>query len=332
MASMNGHHGTVELQQMRYVVAVAEERSFTRAARRCHVVQSALSHQIKSLERQLGVELFARSSRRVEVTPAGDAFVTAARESLAAAERAMSAATAADGHVTGRLTVGLIPTVTVLDVPALLGTFHRRHPAVRIGLRHGGSDEFVAAIVDGTLDVAVLGLPESIVPSGVRSRVLARQQLVAVVPEDHALAARTGLQLRDLEHEEFVDFPEDSPGRTQTDLAFRAAGLDRSVTFEVPSTELMLALVRQGLGVTMLAPDLVPTHAGFVALPVTDGPSRVEYLAWSAFNASPAAIALLDLADVEPEGGTDRAVLRGSTPPPGCPDRTSDRSAGTAAR
>lgn len=108
---------------MRYVVAVAEERNFTRAAERCFVVQSALSHQIKALERELGVTLFARTNRRVDVTAAGEAFLAAARISLEAAERAASDAAAATGEIRGTLTIGMIPTVTAVDMPAVLATF-----------------------------------------------------------------------------------------------------------------------------------------------------------------------------------------------------------------
>ena len=89
---MSCYHGWVELQQLRYVVAIAEKRNFTRAAERCFVVQSALSHQIKALEKELGTALFVRSSRRVELTPAGEAFLTEARISLAAADRAVAVA------------------------------------------------------------------------------------------------------------------------------------------------------------------------------------------------------------------------------------------------
>ncbi len=105
----------MELQQMRYVVAVAEERNFTRAAERCRVVQSALSHQVKALERELGVRLFARTSRRVELTAAGEAFLPHARASLESAERAIADAASAAGEVRGTLTIGLIPTVTALE-------------------------------------------------------------------------------------------------------------------------------------------------------------------------------------------------------------------------
>src|ERR1041384_5217542 len=114
--SISMQDGWMELQQMRYVVAVAETDSFTRAAERCLVVQSALSHQIARLERELGAKLFERTSRRVRLTPAGAAFLPAAQQSVQAAERAVSEVAAAIGEVRGRLAVGLISTVAAVDV------------------------------------------------------------------------------------------------------------------------------------------------------------------------------------------------------------------------
>lgn len=280
---------------MRYVVAVADERSFTRAAERCLVVQSALSHQIKALERELGVRLFARTSRRVETTAAGEAFLTQARASLEAAERAASDAAASNGQIRGTLTVGVIPTVTAIDIPTALGQFHRGHPAVRISLRDGGSDEFVAAIGAGSMDVAVLGLSDTTPPKNVNARVLARERLVAVVSAGHRLAGRRRLRLEDLTDETFVDFPEGTPGRIPSDLAFRTAGVHREVAFEAMSVDLMLNLVRQGLVIALLSPALIPGGSDDLrTISVTAGPTRVEYLAWSNFNPSPAARAFLD--------------------------------------
>lgn len=294
IAVMNQHHGWVELQQLRYVVAVAEERSFTRAAKRCFVVQSALSHQIKALESELGVTLFARTSRRVELTAAGEAFLHHARASLDAAERAAASAAAVTGEVRGTLTIGVIPTVTAIDLPAALGELHRAHPAVRIKVRSGGSDAFITGIIDGSIDVAILGLPESAPPTGVAYRVLAREHLMAVVSSQHRLAHRRRLRLRDLADETFVDFPVNSPGRAQSDLAFHAAGVHRDVTFETVSTDLMLGLVRQNLAVTLLAPAMIAASSALRVIPVTDGPTRIQYLAWSSFNPSPATRAFLD--------------------------------------
>jgi DNA-binding transcriptional LysR family regulator len=285
----------MELQQMRYVVAVAEEKNFTRAAERCFVVQSSLSHQVKALEHELGVTLFARSSRRVELTAAGDAFLAHARASLEAAERAVAEAAAANGQIRGTLTIGVIPTVTTIDIPAALGRFHRTHPAVRISLKGGGSDEFIAAISAGNMDVAVLGLPDSTPPTGVNTHVLARERLVAVVSSAHPLSGQRKLRLADLADEAFVDFPKGTPGRVPSDLAFQAAGIHREVTFEAMSTDLILNLVRQGLVIALLSPAVIPTSADDLrTIPITAGPTRIEYLAWSNFNPAPAAKAFLD--------------------------------------
>ncbi|NUT40503.1 MAG: LysR family transcriptional regulator, partial [Thermoactinospora sp.] len=107
----------MELQQLRYVLAVAETSNFTRAAERCLVVQSALSHQIAALERELGARLFERTSRRVRLTPAGEAFLPEARACLEAADRARAEVAAAGGEIRGRLAVGAIPSVTAVDLP-----------------------------------------------------------------------------------------------------------------------------------------------------------------------------------------------------------------------
>ncbi len=291
---MHVHHGCMELQQLRYAVAVAEERSFTRAAARCFVVQSALSHQIKALEQEIGTQLFARTSRRVELTPAGDAFVRAARQSLAAAERAVADAAAATGEVRGTLRIGVIPTVAALDVPSLLAQFHARHPAVRMLLRSGGSEQFVSDIRAGRLDAAFLGLAERTPPSGVAATELARESLVAVVPAAHPLASRSAVTLAALADERFVDFPGGSAGRAQTDLAFSEADLHRDVAFEAMTTDLILGLVRHGLAVALLSAHVVPDDPALVALPVEQAPRRVEYLAWNDFNPSPATEAFLD--------------------------------------
>lgn len=289
------HDRCMELQQIRYVLAVAEERNFTRAAQKCFVVQSALSHQVKSLEQELGVELFARTSRRVELTDAGAAFLPAARAALDAADRAVTDAAAATGEIRGSLTIGVIPTVTTVDVPSVLGEFHRKHPAVQIRLRGGGSDEFVTAIREGRMDLAILGLPDATVPNRIATRVLAREKLVAVLSTAHRLARRRRLRLDELAEETFVDFPVGTPGRTPSDLAFAAAGVPRRVAFEVMGTEIMLGLVRQDLAVALLAPAVISPSEDLATVPVTGGPTRIEYLAWSDFNPSPAALALLDV-------------------------------------
>ncbi|MCC5581059.1 LysR family transcriptional regulator [Microtetraspora sp. AC03309] len=283
----------MELQQMRYVVAVAETNSFTRAAERCLVVQSALSHQIARLERELGARLFDRTSRRVRLTPAGEAFLPAARQCLDAAERAAADVAAAVGEIRGRLTVGVIPTVAAVDIPAALHDFHRRYPRVRIGLRVGASEELVEHVKQGAVEVAFLGLPATARPQGVRAYELARDRLVAVVAPAHPLAKEPDVDLRRLSSEVFVDFPAGTAGRIQSDQAFSAAGLVRDVAFEVTAADLMARLIQQGLGVAMLPSTYTPQLTGVATVPVTDAPARVEHLVWSRFGLTPAATAFL---------------------------------------
>lgn len=281
---------------MRYAIAVAEERNFTRAAQRCHVVQSALSAQIIALERELDVALFVRSSRRVELTEAGAAFVAQARVAVDAADQAVSAAVAATtAELRGTVAVAAIPTVTAVDLAVLLGSFHRAHPAVTISLRAGGSDEFVADLRSGALDVAFVGYPDESPPSGVSAMRLDRHRLVAVLPASHPLAQRGSLRLGDLTGVDFVDFPAGTPGRAPADNAFAAAGILRRVAFEARDITFMVGLVRSGLAVALLPPAVAPADDGVVAVPVADGPWRAEYVAWSAFNPRAVALALVDM-------------------------------------
>ncbi|KUN26718.1 LysR family transcriptional regulator [Streptomyces antibioticus] len=292
----------MDLQQMRYVVAVAETRNFTRAAERCEVVQSSLSHRIAGLEKELGVRLFARTSRRVELTSAGEAFVAAARECLAAADRAAADAAAATGVVRGRLAVGVIVTTAAVDVPELLQRYRARHPQVRVDLRSGRSDDLAAAVRDGKLDIAFLGLPESQRPTDVEALALDHDRHALLVPAGHPLADTPQVTLREIADETFVDFVSGTPARAQSDQAFAAAGLSRDVAYEAGVVELITRLVARGLGVALLPSAFITPLAeadpSLSLIPVSDGPSRIEYLIWSRFNPSPATRAMLKVLGV----------------------------------
>ncbi|MFI8973837.1 LysR family transcriptional regulator [Nocardia asteroides] len=292
----------MELQQLRYVLAVAETNSFTRAAQQCLVVQSALSHQIARLERELGARLFERTSRRVRLTPAGVAFLPAARQCLEAAERAAAEVAAAVGEVRGRLAVGLIPTVAAVDLPAALRDFRSRHPHVRISLRVGASEDLAEQVEQGTLDVAFLGLPTGTAPRGVAVRELARDRLVAVLAPNHPLAGESAVSLSQLAKEVFVDLPAGTAGRIQSDLAFTAAGLTRDVAFEVTTADYIARLVAQDLCVAMLPAAHAPQLSGVRTVAVLDGPTRVEYVVWNRVGAGPAASAFLATLGIPVDG------------------------------
>jgi DNA-binding transcriptional LysR family regulator len=288
----------MELQQMRFVIAVAETSSFTRAAERCLVVQSALSHQIARLERELGARLFERTSRRVSLTPAGAAFLPTARQCLDAADRAAAEVAAAVGEVRGRLAVGLIPTVAAVDIPNALRDFRERYPQVRTSVRVGASDDLVEQVKQGTLDVAFLGLPVSARPSGVSMHELARDRLVAVVAPDHELAGKPSVDLRRLAAEPFVDLPAGTAGRLLSDEAFEAAGLVRDVAYEVTTADYTARFIAPGLAIALLPSAWAPLLAGVTIVPVTDAPQRVECVVWGRETRTPAATAFLEILEI----------------------------------
>lgn len=271
----------MDLQQLKYVVEVASASSFTRAAERCFVTQSALSHQIAALERELGQRLFVRSSRSVRTTEAGEAFLVHAKMAVIAADDAREAAAATAGRVVGTLRLGMIPTATAVSVPRVISRFREAHPDARVELSVGNSDTLADAVRRGDLDVALLGLRDEVVPRGVAAREIGRERLVVAVPPMHRLARRARVRLSDLVDEVFADFPAGTSGRAQGDAAFAASGIARDVAFEADSSELLLGLVSEGLAVAMLAPGVIAAAStGVVAVDVADGPVRVQYVAW----------------------------------------------------
>jgi DNA-binding transcriptional LysR family regulator len=309
-------HGRVDLQQLRYVVEVASTSSFTRAAERCFVTQSALSHQIAALERELGQRLFVRSSRSVRTTDAGEAFLVHAKKAVIAADDARDAAAAASGRVVGTLRLGVIPTASAVSVPRVVSRFREAHPDARVELTVGNSDTLADAVRRGDLDIALLGLREGSVPKGVAVRVLARERLMAAVAPTHRLSGRTGVRIADLVDEVFADFPAGTSGRAQGDAAFASSGVARDVAFEADSSELILGLVSEGLAIALLAPGvIVGSSTDAVAVELADGPTRVQYVAWDDRAPRGVAIAFLEVIDSMIDVTEDETGPEGSSGP-----------------
>lgn len=262
----------MELRQLECFIAVAEESSFTRAAARLHIVQSAVSATIAALEGELHSRLLERTSRRVGLTDAGRALLPKARAALDAVRDARDAVDEVNGGVRGTLTVGTLSFLGVIDLPALMGRFHREHPAVSVHLAtaasDGGSPGLLEALTAGRLDLAFVSIPDS-PPSGVRWRDLTAMPLDLVVPASHRLADRNRVALGELAGEAFIDFPSGYGNRAVTDRAFTAAGLRRHVTIEITAIGAGADFVRHGLGVALLPRGSTEPDAGLVSLPVT---------------------------------------------------------------
>lgn len=247
----------MELRHLEHFVAVAEDGSFTRAARRLSYVQSALSVSVQALERELGVRLFDRTTHRVEPTAAGEALLPAARRVLGGVEEIRDLAGSFRGVLRGRLRVGLMQSFAFADLPRVLGEFHRLHPEVELQLRPatGGSVALVDELRQGTIDLAFVALLDA--PSGITTTPLGSEDLVLVAAPDRAPRGRGRIGLDALNEVSFVDFPVGWGIRTVTDQAFAAAGLERRVTIEAADVSTLLQLVEAGLGVALVPPSIV---------------------------------------------------------------------------
>jgi DNA-binding transcriptional LysR family regulator len=251
----------MEVRQLEHFVAIAEEQSFTRAARRLSYVQSALSVSIQSLERELGVRLFDRTTHRVALTDAGDALLPYARQTLASVEQTRDVAAALTGVLRGTLRVGIMQAFPFVDVADLLGRFHRQHPEVEIGVRPsaGGSRALVEELRHGAIDIAFVSLMED--PIGVVSTPLGVEELHLVGTAELLPPRRAKVQLSELTEATFVDFPGGWGVRAAVDHAFAAAGLSRRVTIEVADVNTCLRLIGAGLGVAVLPLSLLQDDA-----------------------------------------------------------------------
>ncbi|ANH94026.1 MULTISPECIES: LysR family transcriptional regulator [unclassified Streptomyces] len=261
----------MELRQLACFVAVADEANFTRAAARLHIVQSAVSSTIKSLERELGAPLLDRNSKRVLLTDAGAALLPRARAALHAAQEAADAVAEVRGGLRGTLRLGTLTSVRLLDLPALLGEFHRRHPGVllRTSAVPTGSQGLVEALLDRRLDLAFVSLPGPC-PDGISLTHLTSSVLDLVVPAGHPLAGRGSVSIAELTGLDFVDSPLGYGNRTVADRAFAAASVPRRVTVENTDIATGADYVRHGLGVALLPRFSLGAAEGVAVLTVRD--------------------------------------------------------------
>src|SRR4051794_20021757 len=187
----------MELRQLEYFVAVAEEANFTRAAERVHISQSGVSAQVRALENELGASLFDRSGRTARLTGAGEVALAYARGALNSAAGLRQAIDEVNGLVRGRLTVGMVTGCEVPPLFAALAGFHRAHPAIELELEEDNSDMLIAGVRTGALDVALVGVAGE-PPEHLSAQVIVAEGLVALVPPDSELAARDRVPLTEL--------------------------------------------------------------------------------------------------------------------------------------
>jgi DNA-binding transcriptional LysR family regulator len=259
----------METRQLEYFVAVAEELSFTRAAQRMFAVQSTVSAAVRALETELGTRLFDRSTRRVALSAAGAAFLPEAKAAIEALERARATVQEASEGLRGSLRIGTLTSIGTVDLPALLGAFHRRYPRVDIHVTVSvtGSTGLAEEVRQGRLDAALVGLPAADL-AGLDVLRVDTQPFVALLPATHRLAGRRALRLADVADEPFIDMPRGFGNRVVMDRAFDASGLSRRVTVEVADLRTVPGYVRAGLGIAVIPETPGPEEPDVVVRPL----------------------------------------------------------------
>jgi DNA-binding transcriptional LysR family regulator len=261
-----------------------------------HVAQSGVSAQIRRLERELGHGLLDRSGRTVTLTAVGRSVVPYARAALAAVSGARVAVDDLAGLVRGQVAVGMVTACASLDLTDLLGRFHRAHPGVEISLAEANSDELVAGLRDGSLDLAWVGLAGA-PPAGLETQLIVDDALVAAVAHDDPLAARGSIHLADLGERVLISLPRGTGVRTAFDGGCASIGLEPQVAFAASTPTIVAELASRGLGVAVLPESVARACSETLATIQVTRPSmrsRLE-LAWRAGGgSSPAARALID--------------------------------------
>ncbi|GGR66754.1 DNA-binding transcriptional LysR family regulator [Nocardioides luteus] len=279
----------MELRHLRYFVAVAEERHFGRAAARLHMAQPPLSQQIRQLEAELGLTLLTRTTRRVDLTPAGAAYLDRAREILGAVDDAAHEAASIASGRRGRLLIGCVGSATYSLLPDLARTLRAELPEVEFGFRGEMlSPDQATALLDGSLD---LGLMRPLADTaGLSVTTLRQEKLLVALPRDHRFARRRRIRVADLDGEPLVIHAGSgrSAMNTMIQELFDSAGLRADIAHEVAETSTLVTFVAAGLGVAITPePSAALAVPGVVYLPLTGTPGIELVAATRAGDESP---------------------------------------------
>jgi len=279
-----------DMERLRKFVVVAEESHFGRAAERLRMAQPPLSQQIKALEAEMGVTLFRRTTRKVELTAAGERFLPRARSILAAVDDAVTeAGQVADGML-GRIAIGFTGSATYDLLPSLVRVLRADLPGIELDI-HGEmlTPDQVTALTEGSLDLGLLRPP--VRSSAVEVHVLRREPLIAVLPEHHALAARSRVQLSDLKDDPFITYPSHRRSVVYEAVmdACQRAGFVPGNVHEVAETSTLVSFVAAGLGVALVPASVQHLRiTGATYLPLAGTTQEVELaLATRAGETSP---------------------------------------------
>jgi DNA-binding transcriptional LysR family regulator len=290
----------MEIRQLRLFIAVAEELHFGRAADRLHMAQPPLSQQIRILEKELGVELFKRTTRSVEITSAGEALLVHARSVIEAVREAEYAAKASGAGMYGRVRIGFAGAATRHLLPQLAREVKSRHPNIELELKGNlYANAAQEALARGEIDLGFVRLPYSL--PGLSYRAIEDENLVCVLPAEHELATREFVEVAELADQPFVTFPRDSGStlRSITNKVCWDHGFTPRVVQEAPDSYTIHAMVAAGQGVSLAFSSTTNiSQPGVVYLPLKgDIPTLQSAIAWEASNTNQALAAVIEVAN-----------------------------------
>ena len=247
----------MELRQLKYFVAVAEELNFRRAAEKLYMQQPPLSRQIRQLETELGVELFYRTKRSVSLTEAGQAFLDEARLTLAQAQRAVNAV---QSKTSNRLTIGFSICAFDRIIPELIQKFRQQYPETQVNLTEMTKERQIQALLNDRIDLGFCYAP--ITQTELKSLTILSEPLAVVLPLNHPLAEREQIELRSLYAESFILCPKDiKPDvRQQIIQLCIQAGFQPQIAREVSPPEVQLRLVESGMGISLITASSERRH------------------------------------------------------------------------
>lgn len=270
----------MEIQQLRYVVALAQEKHFRRAAGRVNVTQPTLSQQVKKLETELGRPLFERSSRSVRLTRAGEKFLPYAVSVLEATQKTVSELRDESGVPAGDVRLGVIPTVCPYLMPRVLATLSKAAPRVRVELYEETTSVLLENLRAGRRDLGVLALP--VVERGISALSLGREPFFAAVARSHPLASRKSLRRKDLDGERLLILQEGHCFGQQSLDFCKLDRRDPQVSFQGSSLTSVMAMARLGQGLTLVPRMAVEKGTGleFIPFMAQERPYREIGIVW----------------------------------------------------
>lgn len=288
----------VEMRHLRYFVAVAEELNFNRAAERLGMAQPPLSQQIKQLESELQIILFNRTSRGVDLTPGGKAFLAQARLLLARTEIAVTEARRVAREEHEELRLGAVYSALFSFAPRLMRRLGERFPEMFVHLSEMTISDQMAALRDGAIDAGLVRMPVS--APYLATRILLEEPLIAILPMGHALLDQTAVSLEELAREPLIvsGYGPEPSFRQQVLWLFRERGIPVTVSRQVPDMHTLIAAVGMGLGVSLVPGSIERTQFADVAYrPLLDDiPTVALALAWNRDLHSPIVEKLIDVA------------------------------------